>query len=267
MGHGLNPLWSMWKAVGKSVIGTAHEKGEIPCQDFSDYWQCRLGDEKALIIGISDGAGSATLSHVGSKEAIGFIMRQVTLFEESTAHITREHVQGWFAKTLEHLQETAKREQLESKELACTLLLAILGKNHAVFAQIGDGAWVMEKNETVHPVTWPYNGEFANETKFITSADAFEFLQFQKLDEPLTAVAGFTDGIQALALNYADKSVHVPFFAPIFTALRDCEDQTSLLSPLIHFLSSEKVNERTDDDKTLVVAGQCASKDSDDVLD
>jgi hypothetical protein len=70
----------------------------------------------------------------------------------------------------------------------------------------------------------------------------------------VTAAAGFTDGIQALALNFAAKCVHVPFFESMLAALRECDDETSLLSPLISFLSSERVNQRTDDDKTLVLA-------------
>ena len=40
----------------------------------------------------------------------------------------------------------------------------------------------------------------------------------------------------------------------MFAALKDCEDETSLLSPLINLLESERVNERTDDDRTLVLA-------------
>ena len=70
----------------------------------------------------------------------------------------------------------------------------------------------------------------------------------------MIAVAGFTDGIETMALSIGDKTVHTPFFERMFTELERCDDETCLHSPLINFLSSERVNERTDDDKTLVLA-------------
>ncbi len=247
----------MWRAIGKSVVGTSHLKGQLPCQDYSDYLRCQIGGEPVLIVGVSDGAGSATFSHLGSQEAVSALLRQAASRERPIADISREDVQAWFANALVHLKSVAEREKVETKDLACTILVAIMGERNAVFAQIGDGAWIAEVNGVFGAVTWPQNGEFANETKFITSPDALDSMQFQKCASPLTAAAGFTDGIQALALNLAAKSVHAPFFQPMFAALGDCDDETSLLSPLISFLSSDRVNERTDDDKTLVLARRC----------
>jgi len=247
----------MWKAVGKSVAGTSHSKGEVPCQDFCDYWHCQLGDEHALIIGIADGAGSAALAHVGSRETVGCLMQQAASCGHQLEKITAQVVRGWIEKTLEYLAEVAARENTEQSQLACTVLLAILGENQAVFAQIGDGGWVVDYQGNFEAVTWPFNGDFVNQTKFITSPDALDFLQFARRDGPLSAAAGFTDGMQSLALKFADKSVHGPFFEAMFAALRESDDSTSLLAPLIAFLSSERVNERTDDDKTLVLAHRC----------
>jgi hypothetical protein len=157
------------------------------------------------------------------------------------------------------LKLVAEQEKLEVRDLACTVLLAVLGEGHAVFAQIGDGAWIAETNGVFGAVTWPQNGEFANETKFITSPDALVSLQFEKYSGPLTAAAGFTDGVQGLALNLSARTLHIPFFRPMFAALADSDDETSLLSPLLSFLSSERVNERTNDDKTLVLAHRVTS--------
>lgn len=135
----------------------------MPCQDFSDYLRCQIGGEAALVIGISDGAGSAALSHLGSQEAVAALLRQATSCERAIADISREDVPTWFASTLAHLKEVADREKIETKDLACTVLVAVLGERHAVFAQIGDGAWIAETNGVFGAVTWPQNGEFANE--------------------------------------------------------------------------------------------------------
>jgi len=244
----------MWRVIGKSVVGTSHLKGQLPCQDYSDYIRCQVGGEPVLVVGVSDGAGSAALSHIGSQEVVGSLLRQAACFERTITNINREDVQVWFANALAHLKSVAELKKIEMKDLACTVLFAILGEQSAVFAQIGDGAWIVETNGLFGAVTWPQNGEFANETTFITSPDALDSLQFEKFSKPLTAAAGFTDGIQTLALNLGAKSVHAPFFEPMFAALSQCDDETSLLSPLISFLTSERVNERTDDDKTLVLA-------------
>lgn len=244
----------MWRVVGASVVGTSHQRTNLPCQDYSEFLRCEIGSELALVIAIADGAGSAVWSHLGAKEAGGSLVRQAALLEHGVAEISREEVQSWFSGALVHLQAVAKREKIETRDLDCTALVAVLGERHAVFAQIGDGAWIAGADGTLGAVTWPYKGEFANETKFLTSPDAQDFIQFQKSGEPLIAVAGFTDGIEMMALSIADKTAHAPFFSRMFTELQRCDDETSLLAPLISFLSSDRVNERTDDDKTLVLA-------------
>jgi hypothetical protein len=70
-------------------------------------------------------------------------------------------------------------------------------------------------------------------------------------------VAVFSDGIQRLALVYQAKEVHKPFFEPMFARLRKAagNEEFDLLSgQLALFLGSPAVNERTDDDKSLILA-------------
>jgi hypothetical protein len=194
-------------------------------------------------------------------------MKEVAASGRRISEITVEDVTGWLRKTLERLTEVAAKKNVERSELACTILLALLGDEHAVFAQIGDGAWVVRREGLTEAATWPFTGEFANQTKFLTSPDAFDFLQFKKYECAVEAVGGFTDGVQCLGLKFADKSVHAPFFEAMFDALKSCDDPTSLRAPLMAFLSSERVNERTDDDKTLVIAHRFPEKPVGDVLD
>ena len=62
------------------------------------------------------------------------------------------------------------------------------------------------------------------------------------------------DGLQMLALSYAKKVAHQPFFTPMFAALRKVEDPQELIVPMRQWLDSTAVNQRTDDDKTLILA-------------
>jgi hypothetical protein len=66
----------------------------------------------------------------------------------------------------------------------------------------------------------------------------------------------FSDGLQRLALVYESQTAYTPFFEPMFSVLRkaDLAACDTLSDQLARFLSSPKVNERTDDDKTLVLA-------------
>lgn len=103
-------------------------------------------------------------------------------------------------------------------------------------------------------VTWPSSGEFVNTTTFINSDDWLNAFQFVEVSSTIEAIAAFTDGLQDLILVHAEKSVHRAFFDPMIATMRSAPDAALLSAPLRTFLGSTPVNERTDDDKTLVLA-------------
>jgi len=250
----------MWRVVPASVIGTSHEKAGLPCQDACGFLRFKCGDEDFLLAAVADGAGSAALSHVGSFEAVNHLLATVSREILALPEITKDQMRKWMQDVLTHLASVAERENTTQAELACTLLFALVGNSEAIFAQIGDGGWVVEKDGGVIPATWPQNGEYANVTTFITTDGALEAMQFERLNGKILAVAGFTDGLQTLALNFLSRTAHAPFFKPMFDAINSCDDETSLIAPLHSFLVSEAVVFRTDDDKTLVLACRCETE-------
>ena len=149
----------MWKVVPASVIGTSHEQAGVPCQDASEFLRLNSGDEELLLVAIADGAGSASLSHIGSGEAVRHLLAVIPRTNLALEEVTKEQARGWMLDVLNHLATVAEREGATLNQFDCTLLLGILGKNGAVFAQIGDGAWVVEKENEVVAGTWPQNGE------------------------------------------------------------------------------------------------------------
>ena len=139
------------------------------------------------------------------------------------------------------------------------VLAVVVGQGSAVYFQIGDGAIVESRREEPDRyvvICWPQQGEYANTTNFLTDADAaakiFVGLKSGAIDE----VALFTDGIQSLVLDYRTQSAHSPFFAPLFAWLRPraAGHSPELSDSLARYLNSEKINSRTDDDKTLILA-------------
>lgn len=252
----------MWAAVSASVIGTSHEANGTPCQDACHVVRRKIGDEDVLLMAVADGAGSASHSQIGSSETVQHVLKLLTQAELDLAAINPEQVRAWCQTVLEHLNTVAEREAVAIGELACTLLLAIVWKGGAVFGQIGDGAWVLEKGGEMMVATWPETGEFANITVFLTTRDALDLnkdggmkhLQFKRLEGPITGVAGFTDGVQALVLDYSKQVPFARFFKAMLGPLRECADETELIAPLQQMLTSEVITSRTDDDKTLVLA-------------
>ena len=65
-----------WKATGKSVIGTLHQKHNLPCQDYNDY---NLLHQSEIIVGaVADGSGSAKYAEDGAKITVETFITQIT---------------------------------------------------------------------------------------------------------------------------------------------------------------------------------------------
>jgi hypothetical protein len=143
---------------------------------------------------------------------------------------------------------------LDLGDFASTLLTAIVGREATVFSQIGDGAIVFNDGSGYQTAVWPQSGEYVNTTYFLTGADWTERLGFRSVSGVVEELALLTDGLQPLALHYASRSVHAPFFDPMLAALRQAPCPEGLEGPLRLFLASPSVNDRTDDDKTLMLA-------------
>jgi hypothetical protein len=216
-----------------------------------------VGEDECLVIACADGAGSASEGGLGAAmacEAFCLRARDGLSGDLRVADLDAMRVLEWYRQVRDELAEEASRRNIRTREFACTLLTAVLSPGIGVFAQVGDGAIVLGADGAYGAVTWPTSGEYANETTFIT-ADTFE-KEFEcvRRQAPMREVALLTDGLQRLALSYANKSVHAPFFAPMFQALLAAEVPDLLGPELERFLDSSAVNERTDDDKTLVLA-------------
>jgi hypothetical protein len=247
----------MWKFLYASSTGTSHQKIGQPCQDSALARSLVINDETVLVAACADGAGSAKFSEIGSRLACETASRRISERLESGLSvdlIDKDEVLGWHRDVFQVLETEARARSVEARELACTLLLAVIGEKAAFFSQVGDGGIVVLSEDVYQPIFWPQSGEYVNTTNFVTDArwtERFEFsLQRRAVDE----VALFTDGLQPLVLRYAEKAAHGPFFVPLFKALRESSPTNELTMALQRFLDSPRVNARTDDDKTLIVA-------------
>ncbi len=248
----------MWKVIYESVAGVAHGRRPEACQDGACAAVVKArGGEPVLVVACADGAGSAALGRDGARVAVEALVDLVRGDLErglAVRAIELAHMLAWYRGARARLEAAAARRGAGLRDLACTALAAVVGPGESAFGQVGDGAIVALDGDAYRPVFWPQTGEYANATNFLTG-DGFErALAFAALDHEVDELAVFTDGLQTLALRLAEHRAHGPFFEPLFRTLRAAADVEALRDPLRAFLDSPRVNERTDDDKTLVLA-------------
>ena len=200
---------------------------------------------------------------MGSNIACRELLDNIRAFLEdghSIAELTRETALGWLENSAAAIVHAAGREGLAIREFACTLISAIVSPTHAVFLQVGDGAIVIRpRGDDWTYVFWPQHGEYINTTVFITDPAALLRFEYSSRPDLIDEVAVFSDGIEALVLHYASQTVHAPFFDGVFPAVRALPHpgwNEELSAKLMAYLASPVICDRTDDDKTLLLASR-----------
>jgi hypothetical protein len=259
-----------WRVAHASVIGTSHEKMGLPCQDSGCSRIVSDPEGRDVLLAVAcDGAGSASLSLDGANLTTDRFLRE---FSQATRQlgldgITKEFVEDWLSRVRAEIRDRAEAADLSPREFACTLLGAVVGQDRAAFFQIGDGAIVVSNRDEPDDygwVFWPQHGEFANQTNFVTQDNALEILQFELEERCVDEIAVFTDGIERLVLDLQNKTAHAPFFRTLFGWLVKTEPATvggeiPTSEVVNRYLSSKQINDKTDDDKTLMLASRRSS--------
>jgi hypothetical protein len=245
-----------WQVLGGSVTGVSHTRSNKPCQDAFTY---RRHDTVAdrLVIVASDGAGSASHAEIGARLLCNSLCDRASRLEQS-ALVSREWLAEQLAQIRSEFDREAERLKIKTRELACTLLFAMVEPAGAIFAQIGDGAIVYKDNDAYQTAFWPSRGEYANETDFVTDDNWILMLQYRCLGVTPREVAVLTDGLQSVALDYVNKSPLQAFFKPLLARLSTPTVSETLQNEFLALLSWQGFDNRTDDDKTLIIAYKCA---------
>ncbi len=233
------------------MIGKSHLARGTRCQDAHSH--AIEGD--LCIIAVADGVGSARRSELGAQaatEAAVQHLRKQTAGPPG-AEPWRERLADAAKQALMAVEEIAGRENHDLRDLASTLLLVVAGESFVAALQIGDGAIVASlETESLKALTKPRKGEFVNEVLPLTSRGALSAAQIVVVTGRPRAIAMFTDGLEALALNLATGQPHERFFAPIFDLATRVSAED--LAAEIEELFDKRVKQRSDDDLTLAVA-------------
>lgn len=243
-----------WKSIAVSAIGTSHVNSGKPCQDFA---KCRWMGE-ALVGAVSDGAGSAPLSHIGAQlaceTAILYLEGQKELF-----FVDENDLRTRFRELMEAIQHLFKTSSLIRQcgmtDLASTLIAFVGSPDGLVAMQMGDGILVARwQGEDSYSLLFePEHGEYVNQTVFVTSPKAMDCIKVGVWRKAPEFLCASTDGLEKLAIDYRTSKPHDPFFRPLEAILMGKTAKGIVEMELETFLHSEAVNQRVDDDKTLLL--------------
>jgi hypothetical protein len=251
---------SDWQVIGAAVQGLSHQKLDLPCQDAMKY-HCLPGG--ILLVALADGAGSAIHAELGAQAAVQASLDWLIPCLENDRPVEccewEELIWETFQNARTALEQLAQGEQEEPiRSFATTLTCLVATPQQLIVGQLGDGAVVAAGEDgSLHAVTTLQRGEYANETNFLTQDQALDLVAIQVLDEQVRSLAVMSDGLTRLALKRPENVPHAPFFKPLFAFVKSSassNDDTQASDALKEFLSSPRVCERTDDDKTLVLA-------------
>jgi hypothetical protein len=239
---------------GTSVIGSIHEQFEIPCQDAC---ASQILSEHS-IIAVSDGLGSAKKSEIGAKEAVETAVQtwETIIYGKNGEEINYEQVlKEIISSSRKALEKRAKEDKCDLDDLACTLIVALGYKDNLYIAHIGDGAVVAKSDQELLIASEPGESEYINEVVPLTSKNWKSHLRVTKKIPDIECAAIFTDGCQRASLLKTQFGLqpYDQFFNPLFNYAQKLEDLYEGEEQIRKFLASQKMNDTSDDDKTLLI--------------
>jgi len=250
---------AQWNWVSAACRGTSHERSGVRLQDAQSCFIPKGKRSDVFVAIVSDGAGSATFGGEGAAlicRAIGVAVRRH--FHARTELPTNEEIESWVDSTRDLISVVAQRREVLSRDFAATLVFAISDGNSAIIAHVGDGCVVLRDeglNKWFAP-SWPDHGEYASTTTFVTD-DPAPKLRLSRYEGTVSALVLFTDGLERLALDFVSKQPFEKFLDGICRPLFGSSivgRNRALSEELRRYLNSNPINDRSDDDKTLVLA-------------
>lgn len=246
------PAWS-W--AGASCRGVSHAKTETRKQDALSCFSANDGG--VLVAIVSDGAGSASHGGEGASlvcRTLGGALR--AHFRTGSGMPDDERIWQWVDDARDRIALAAGQRALSPRDFAATMVMIASDGDQTVVAHVGDGAAVARVEGEWKAVSWPEQGEYASTTFFVTD-DTGPRMRISRHEAAVDALAVFTDGIERLALDLGKEEAFQPFFRGMIRPLDGKATggpDRDLGFALAAYLDSPAVCERTDDDKTLILA-------------
>jgi hypothetical protein len=273
-------MYGNWVIARGSSIGGRHIEENLPCQDSNGVYYSE--EKKYGVAIVSDGAGSADHSDLGSKVVVekGILIINECLLQtpfEELINMKQLEIESFFVdfyKMLYKEFETFSIEHnLQIKSLAATSIVVLFNESCIVCSHIGDGrAGYQDSQGNWHAILEPFKGDAANQTIFITSdiwTNPYEFIRTNKVNDRIQSFTLMSDGCEnaTFELNRFNEETQLymrlnnpfpGFFNPNVAILRELNSQGIVTSEIdelwLKFLQKGNTKFETEiDDKTLVL--------------
>jgi hypothetical protein len=247
-----------WRVFAATAIGKSHIDGGLPCQDAVAHR--RVGD--VLIAVVCDGAGSCALSDVGAAAVTQDVVALLAARAEAGALSPAMAIGLIFEAVAEAV--AAVRARLDAEAIAhgttfsdysATMVGVIANGDGGCFFHIGDGLGIAQgaATDAVPVISTPENGEYANETYFITGEFWLDHLRLTRFSMPATTIALMSDGAMPFVMAKNHAGFHRPFIEPVTRYLATVPDDDGSLA-LGGTLADPRTYLITGDDKALLIA-------------
>jgi hypothetical protein len=262
-----------WSVYAFSIVGVSHSGDAKPSDD-----ACTLLEVGEWLIGIvSDGAGSAKFGGLGGRmvaEHVGAALARRVAGGEMQPKLDESESADWrtvIEEAIEYARaaiirlsvpdfnsDTHETQTKLLREYHATLVGFVSNGAAGLFFHVGDGLGIAFKNALAtdqsstippHQLSLPENGEYANETFFITMQNWREHLRLTFFG-PASSIVLMSDGISNLVLTRHDTLFDrtiVPIMNYLPTVTPDLAAQA-----LLNTFTNAEANIVSGDDKTLI---------------
>jgi hypothetical protein len=252
MGNDDRLMGATWKVFAASVQGKSHIDLGLPCQD-AHAFEVR---ETWLVAVVCDGAGSALHSQRGAAfTSQQIVKRLIERVETASLDQARSELAAIVTSVRDELSAIAATEALSVELFASTLVGVVAGPEQGFLFHIGDGAGIIELGgeEASLLISAPENGEYANETYFLTDERWPEHLRIIEFKGTPACIGLMSDGPMPFVMNGSRGDFSRPFIDPVTRYLL-ANDEATGSEALGNVLASEGTWSITGDDKTLLLA-------------
>jgi hypothetical protein len=255
-----------WKVVGASVEGFSHQTERVSCQDAHAFLTTIDG---WLVGAVSDGAGSALHSAQASKllcdDIVAYIISRAASIQPTP--LDEVVVRCWIEKAVEQVRDRLRHLAVDQsgsiEDFQTTLVGVVAGETGGIIFHVGDGVGLATclDNLAISILSPPENGEYINETFFITQGDWRDHLRLTSFGNQFDLIVLMTDGVTPFAMSPGCAAPFAPFFEPLskFLAKQPRKDGERALAAT---LACDAIRPITGDYKTLLWAIRVASHDN-----
>lgn len=247
-----------WRVFAAAARGSAHRDEGLPCQDALAY---AVRDD-ALVAVVCDGAGSQARSDVGATRLSTRVVERLLTHPAglqavatATPELARETLHAAIDAVRQELAHEAEAAVHPLSDFAATLVGVVASAGGGWFFHVGDGLGIADDGEDGAPsLSLPENGEYANETYFVTGEDWQAHLRLAALPAGCARIALMSDGAMPFVMARGHAGFHSPFMAPVTRYLRACTTEAEASAGLAATLADPRTEAITGDDKSLLVA-------------